>query len=148
MIAELSGHTDISMKREAFALSHRILLRERVSPDGFFEVVRVIGMFGSQIRWARCLESAYVRQSAKVRMALQGTMLTFCAGLGDWENALKYASMRRDLLPHEIAFSIEAFARAGRIPEVRRLGKRIDRRIDDHDGSRRCGSPKETGCRR
>jgi hypothetical protein len=131
LIAELSTQADIPMKREALALCHRILLRKKVSPDAFKEVVRVIGMFKCQARWARWLEAAYARQSPRVRRALQGTMLTFCAYLEDWENALKYASVRKDLLPHEIAFSIEAFARAGRIPEVRLLGKRIDRWIDE-----------------
>ena len=109
LIAELTGHTEISMKREALALCRRFLRGKWSSPEGFFEVVRVIGMFGSKRRWAPQLEAALSRQSASVQRGLQGTMLMFYAGFDDWEKALRYASMRRDLLPHEIAFSIEAF---------------------------------------
>lgn len=130
LIDELTGLTDISMKRQALALCRRFLRVKWSSSEGFFEVVRVIGMFGSRSRWAPRLEVALVRQSARMRKALQGTMLTFYVSSGDWDNAVRYASMRRDLLPHEIAFSIEAFARAGRLREVRLLGKRIDRWID------------------
>ena len=131
LIEELNGHTDISMKREALALCRRFLRGKWSSPEGFCEVIRVIGMFGSRSRWAPRLDAALAWQPARMRKALQGTMLTFYANSGDWDNAMRYASMRRDLLPHEIVFSIEAFARAGRLREVRLLGKRIDRRIDE-----------------
>lgn len=137
LIDELTGLTDTSMKRQALALCRRFLRVKWCLAEGFIEVVRVIGMFGSRSRWAPRLEATLVRQSARMRKALQGTMLTFYAGFHDWENALRYASMRRDLHPHEIAFSIEAFARAGRFREVRRLGKRIDRWIDAIIFSRR-----------
>lgn len=131
LISELAGFTAISMKREALALCSRFLLRKWTFHEGFYEVVRVIGMFGSRARWATRLEAALVRQSARMQRALQGAMLTFYAGFDDWENARRFASMRKDLLPHEIAFSIEAFALAGRTREVRRLGKRIDRWLND-----------------
>jgi len=131
LIEELAGLTDISMKREALGLCRRFLRLKWISPDGFFEVVRVIGMFGSKKRWAPRLEAALVRQSARIRRALQGTMLTFYAGFGDWENALRFASLRRDLRPHEIAFAIETFAKTGRTHEVRRLGRRIERSVQN-----------------
>ena len=131
LIAELMGHTEISMKREALALCSRFLRRKWISPDGFFEVVRVIGMFGSKKRWASRLETAFARQSARIRRAMQGKMLVFYASFNDWGNALRFASARRDLLPNEIAFAIEVFARTGRVREVRRLGVRIDRWLDE-----------------
>lgn len=137
MIEELAGHTNISMQTEALDLCSRFLRRKWISPDGFNEVMRVIGMFGTKKRWASRLEAALARQSAKIRRALQGTMLTFYGGFDDWQNALRFASMRRDLLPHEIAFAIEAFARAGRVREVRRLGMRIERWVEEIDGNPR-----------
>ena len=130
LIEELEGFTDMSVKTEALELCRRYLRRKRVSPEGFQEVMRVIGMFGSQKRWAPRLEAALGRQSARIRRALQGTMLTFYGGFGDWQNALRFASLRRDLTPHEIALAIEAFVVAGRIDKVHRLGKRVERWID------------------
>ena len=115
---QLAGFTDISMKREALGLCRRFLSRKWISPDGFSEVVRVIGMFGIQARWAPRLEAAVARQSSRIRRALQGTMLFFYGARCDWKNALRFASMRSDLLPHEIAFAIEAFAHAGRTREL------------------------------
>jgi hypothetical protein len=134
---ELAGLTEISMQAEALVLCRRFLCRRWVSPDGFHEVMRVIGMFGSKKRWASRLEAAFARQSARIRRVLEGTMLFFYAGFGDWRNALRFASMRNDLLPHEIALAIEAFARAGRVREVRRLGMRIERWVERIDSSRR-----------
>ncbi len=58
LITELMGHTDISMKREALALCSRFLGRKWISSEGFDEVVRVIGMFGSKKRRASRLEAA------------------------------------------------------------------------------------------
>ena len=139
MIEELAGHTDLSMQSEALDLCSRFLRRKWISPDGFSEVVRVIGMFGKQARWASRLEAAVARQSAKIRRALQNTMLIFYAAFNAWEKALRFASMRRDLLPHEIAFAIETFAHAGRIREVRRLGMRVDRWIDQIYSKHRVG---------
>ena len=133
---ELAGFTEISMQTETLALCRRFLRRRWVSPDGFHEVMRVIGMFGSKKRWASRLEAALARQSARIRRALQGTMLFFYAGFGDWENALRFVSTRRNLLPHEITFAIEVFARAGRVREVRRLGLRIERWVAAIDEER------------
>ena len=127
LIEELIGHTDISMQREALALCSRFLRNKRISPEGFAEVVRVIGMFGKQARWVPRIEAAVARQSARIRRAMQGTMLVFYAASNDWENALRFASTRRDLRPREIAFAIEVFARVGRAREVRCLGLRIGR---------------------
>ena len=137
LTVELAGFTNISMKTEALGLCRCFLRRKWISPDGFAEVVRVIGMFGIQTRWAPRMEAAVARQSARIRRALQGTMLFFYGARCDWKNALRFASMRHDLLPHEIAFAIEVFARAGRVREVRRLGMRIDRWIDQIYSKRR-----------
>ena len=131
LIEELAGLTDISMKREALGLCRRFLRLELVSPEGFSQVARVIGMFGTKARWALRLEAVLVRQPPRVRPVLQGTMLYFYAGFGDWKNALRFASTRDDLLPHEIAFAIEAFARAGRTREVLLLGLRIKRWVEE-----------------
>ena len=94
-------------------------------------MVRVIGMFGIMARWALRLEAAFARQSARTRRALQGTMLRFYFSFNDWENALRFASLRRDLRPDELAFAIETFARAGRTREVRHLGLRIERWVEE-----------------
>jgi len=135
LIEELIGHTDISMQREALALCSRFLRRKWISPEGFDEVVRVIGMFGSKKRWASRLEAAIARQSARIRRAMQGTMLVFYAASNDWENALRFASTRRDLLSDEIAFAIDVFARVGRAREVRCLGLRIERWVERIDSN-------------
>lgn len=135
LIEELSGHTDISMKREALKVCSQILRLKRISPEAFAEVVRVIGMFGIKTRWASRLEAALARQSRKTRRALQGTMLFFYAVPGDWKNSLRFASLQRDLLPHEIALAIEVFAQAGRAREVRCLGLRIERWVDRIDSN-------------
>ena len=131
LIEELAGLTDISMKREALALCRRLLRRNGISPEGFSAVVRVIGMFGSMARWALRLEAALARQSARTRRALQGIMLCFYASFNDWENALRFASLRRDLRPDELAFAIETFAHTGRSREVLLLGRRIERWVEE-----------------
>ena len=134
LIEKLGGLTDLSMRRDALGLCRRFLRLEVVSPEGFFQVVRVIGMFGTKACWAPRLEEALAQQSARIRRALQGTMLCFYAVSGDWANALRFASTRRDLLPHEIAFAIEVFERAGRNREVLLLGRRIERWVEKIEG--------------
>ena len=121
------------MKREALGLCRRLLRLERISPDGFHEVVRVIGMFGTKARWAPQLEATFLRQPARIRTAMQGIMLCFYAGFGDWKNAVRFASTHHDLLPHEITLAIEAFARAGRTREVLVLGRRVERWVEEID---------------
>jgi hypothetical protein len=135
LIEELAGQTNLSMKSEALKVCSRILRLKRISPDAFAEVVRVIGMFGIKNRWAPRLEAALARQSRKTRRALQGTMLFFYAVPEDWKNSLRFASLQRDLLPHEIALAIEVFAQAGRAREVRCLGLRIERWVDRIDSN-------------
>lgn len=115
------------MKRDALRLCRRLLNRKRISPDGFSSVVRAIGMFGTKKCWAPRLEAALARQSVRTRRALEGTMLCFYAVSNDWRNALRFASLRRDLSPDELAFATETFAIAGRRAEVICLGRRMER---------------------
>ena len=144
LLKELDGFTDMSMQSDALEVCSRILRLKRISAGGIEAVVRVVGMFGTKKPWAPRIEVALARQSAKTRRDLREIMLCFYATFGDTKNALRFASTRRGLLPHELAFSIETFADAGRLREVRRLGLRIQRLVDRIDRGKkhpRLGTP-------
>lgn len=121
LLEYLDGHIDLGQKREVLRLCTRVLAQRRVSSEAVWSVVRAVGMYGTRRGWAAKLEACYAWQPAKICRSLDGSMVLFYGGFGDWPNAARFAGVRKNWQPHEAAFVMEALLDAGRIDEARRL---------------------------
>src|SRR5262249_29158125 len=96
--SEISGYTDIGMKKEALRAVSKVLAKRQLLLEEFDETVRTLGMYlGPQTwqQWKPKVEAAYDRQPRQFKRKARPCMVTMYAQLKEWESGLKYLSIRR-----------------------------------------------------
>lgn len=140
IVAEMTGYSNLGMKRQALRLTQKALEKRRIVPDEFGEAVRTIGVHGSSFKkWKLKLETAYNRQSRQFQREVRPYMLELYGSLGEWETAAQFLSLRRRLSASEIFFGMDILLELDRLQDARALAARcrkaLSRRTDPFERS-------------
>jgi hypothetical protein len=130
MAAEMSGCSDLGMKREALQFVRRILAQKHILPEEFREAVRTIGVHADKLEdWKSKLEAAYNRQSRTFKRRVRSDMLSMYASMDDWDNARRFISIRNAWSADEIMFTMGVLLALDMLEDARVLAGRCKRAL-------------------
>jgi tetratricopeptide (TPR) repeat protein len=128
--AEISGYVDIGMKKDALRLVHKVLAKQRISPEEFSEALRTIEMHSSSKnlnKWKSKLEAVYTRQSRKFKRKVRSDMLALHAEREEWQTALQFVSVRKLTCVGDVLFGMQVLLELGKLDDAKALATRCGR---------------------
>ncbi|HEY4271829.1 MAG TPA: hypothetical protein VGM65_07475 [Candidatus Udaeobacter sp.] len=130
--AEISGYTDIGMKKEALRLTRTVLEKRRILPEEFSEAMRAICIYASAAtlkKWKAKVEAAYNRQTRKFRHKVRSDMLSMYVSLNESKTALQFVSIRQSASASDFLFSMDVLLELGRVEDATELSMRFGKAL-------------------